>query len=343
MRIEIEGIHKVRRKLADGSYRTHYYAWRGGPAMKSDPDTDEFLAEYTDHVERKNAPRDTLEALIENLTGTDKKPNPDFTKLAQSTQTDHLYAFEIIKDEWPMLPIKLTQKRGMKSRIRDWHKSFKDNPRKADKLLFSLSKVFSYAIECDLVDKNPCSGIRRLYEGSRRNSIWTPDLIERFRLNAPAQVLAPFEVAYHTGQRQSDVLGLKWADYDGVYLYILQGKGKVRVKVRVHPKLKIVLDALPRASIYILTNSRGRPWTVDGFKTSWGKSLKLVGITGLTFHDLRGTFITERSREGSTAIQISSISGHSLSEVNSVLTKNYLADDQQASDAVILRMEKNQK
>jgi len=66
-----------------------------------------------------------------------------------------------------------------------------------------------------------------------------------------------------------------------------------------------------------------------------------LGIDGVTFHDLRGTFITERKREGSTAEQIAGVTGHSISEINTVLERHYLADDQQASDAVILRMEKN--
>jgi hypothetical protein len=56
---------------------------------------------------------------------------------------------------------------------------------------------------------------------------------------------------------------------------------------------------------------------------------------------LRGTFITDRRREGSTTEQIASITGHSISEVGRVLEKHYLATDQQTRDAVILRMEKN--
>lgn len=71
--------------------------------------------------------------------------------------------------------------------------------------------------------------------------------------------------------------------------------------------------------------------------------MQRIGIAGLTFHDLRGTFITERRREGATAEQIASISGHSLSEVNSVLEKHYLADDQTAGDAVILAMNRTGK
>jgi hypothetical protein len=64
-------------------------------------------------------------------------------------------------------------------------------------------------------------------------------------------------------------------------------------------------------------------------------------ITGVTFHDLRGTFITERHREGSSIEKIGLISGHSITEIKLVLERHYLAHDQEGSDAVIERMEKN--
>jgi integrase len=70
---------------------------------------------------------------------------------------------------------------------------------------------------------------------------------------------------------------------------------------------------------------------------------KRANIVGVTFHDLRGTFITERAREGSSVEDISRISGHSIGEVRSILEKHYLAPDQERADAVILRMERKSK
>lgn len=341
MRVKIKGIHKVKRKLADGSTKIHYYAWRGGPKMEALPHTEQFAIEYAEHKKSTSESKiKTIETLIEHFTGTNKHPNPDFNVLADSTQRDHLYAFGIIKKEWPQLPIKLTQQRGMKAEIRKWHRSFSDSPRKADKLLFSLSKVFSYALADEIIDKNPCTGIERLYTGSRRDSVWSSEQVAKFRNGAPNSIRFPFEVAIHTGQRLGDILDMKWEDYDGTHLYFEQNKTKKRVKVRVHTALKEILDRLDRSGQRVLLNTRNLPWTRDGFKTSWGKCCTKLGITGVTFHDLRGTFITERRREGSTAEQIASISGHSISEVTTVLEKYYLADDQQVSDAVILRMEK---
>ncbi|MDX8501953.1 tyrosine-type recombinase/integrase [Mesorhizobium sp. VK4C] len=342
--MKIKGIHKVKRKLADGSIRVHYYAWRGGPRMASQPRTEAFALEYAKHkANAVPATAETLASLIDRFTGSDDEPNPDWLALAETTRTDHLYAFRLIKAKWPLLPAKLTQQRGMKADIRKWHRSFAANPRKADKLLFSLSKVFSYAIADELLDKNPCAGIGRLYEGSRKDIVWSKAQLSTFRQSAAAHLLLPFEIAINTAQRQGDILAMTWKDYDGTHLQIRQSKGGKRIKVRVHRDLKAVLDALPHDTMRICTNSRGRPWTKDGFKTSWGKECARLKIEGVTFHDLRGTFITERKREGSTAEQIAGVTGHSISEINGVLERHYLADDQQASDAVILRMERNAK
>ncbi|WP_376741650.1 hypothetical protein [Ensifer sesbaniae] len=98
-------------------------------------------------------------------------------------------------------------------------------------------------------------------------------------------MLLAFEMAIHTGQRQGDLLSLTWKQYDGTHLSFQQGKTKKRVRVKVHSKLKAMIDALPKDKMRILNNSRGRPWTKDGFKTSWGKECARLKIEGVTFHD----------------------------------------------------------
>lgn len=39
----------------------------------------------------------------------------------------------------------------------------------------------------------------------------------------------------------------------------------------------------------MLVNSLDRPWTSDGFRTSWAKVCAKANISSLTFHDLRGS------------------------------------------------------
>ena len=50
----LKGLHRVRKRLADGTERTHYYAWRGGPRIESDYGSDEFRIEF-DLLLRKEA------------------------------------------------------------------------------------------------------------------------------------------------------------------------------------------------------------------------------------------------------------------------------------------------
>ncbi|MBY5465233.1 tyrosine-type recombinase/integrase [Rhizobium leguminosarum] len=344
MLVKLKGIHKVKRPLANGEVRIHYYAWRGGPKMKSAPGTEEFAEELLKH-RAESAPSEvtTLGDLIEAFENS-----PAFAALAQTTQDSHKSSFKEIRKEWPRLPLKLTQQRGMKAMIRKWHHTFADHPRTADQMLFSLSRVYTYGIDEETIEKNPCTGIERLYTGSRKENVWTPELIALFRAKAKPHLLLAFEMAIHTGQRQADMLLATWKQYDGTHLMFEQGKSKPgkpkrRVRVKVHSALKAILDALPTDTLRILNNSRGRPWSKSGFKTSWGKECDRLGIEGVTYHDLRGTFITDRRREGSTTEQIASITGHSIAEVGRVLEKHYLATDQQTSDAVILRMERTSR
>lgn len=342
MLVKLNGIHKVRARLATGATVTYHYAWRGGPRILSKPGTEAYAAEYLRHKEQAK-PRDTVATLIESYMTFEGKPNPDWLALAETTRRDHEYAFEIIAKQFGEYPLRLAQGSDMKQDVRRWHRSFVTNPRKADKLLFSLSRLFSYGIEQGLVKENPCSGIPRLYDGSRRDFLWTESQVATFRDNAPAHLLLPFEIAVNTGQRQGDILALNWKAYDGEYLRFEQSKGGVRLKVKVATGLKARLDAMPRNHLRICLNSRGRPWTKDGFKTSWGKELARLGIEDVTFHDLRGTFITSRRMEGSSIEDIALISGHSTSEVRRVLEKHYLSPKQEASDKVIRRMDRTQR
>jgi integrase len=51
---------------------------------------------------------------------------------------------------------------------------------------------------------------------------------------------------------------------------------------------------------------------------------KAAGITGVTFHDLRGTAVTRLALGGATEPEIAAITGHSLKDVCAVPNAHYL-------------------
>jgi hypothetical protein len=56
MRVRLRGINSITKRLADGTLRTYYYAWKGGPPLRGEPGTPEFVASYNEAVATKVAP-----------------------------------------------------------------------------------------------------------------------------------------------------------------------------------------------------------------------------------------------------------------------------------------------
>ena len=66
MRIELKGIHWTLATLADGSKKIYWYAWKGGPRIRGEYGTPEFIASYNEAVaQRAPTPEGKLQSLIE--------------------------------------------------------------------------------------------------------------------------------------------------------------------------------------------------------------------------------------------------------------------------------------
>jgi integrase len=87
----------------------------------------------------------------------------------------------------------------------------------------------------------------------------------------------------------------------------------------------------------------GRPWTSDGFRTSWSKARARAGVTGLTFHDLRGSAVVRLALAEATVPQIATFTGHSLKNVEAILDAHYPGRDIQLAEAAVLELEKRTK
>jgi len=124
-----------------------------------------------------------------------------------------------------------------------------------------------------------------------------------------------------------------------------QSKTRIRVVIPVGAPLKAALDAAAKAkqSPLILTNSEDKPWTADGFRSSWRKACARAGIVGVTFHDLRGTAVTRLALAGCTEAEIATITGHSLRDVRTILDSNYLSRDPALGESAIRKLERGTK
>jgi integrase len=75
------------------------------------------------------------------------------------------------------------------------------------------------------------------------------------------------------------------------------------------------------------------------FRSAWGKACRKARISGLHFHDLRGTAATRLAEAGCSHAEIASITGHSMRDVGAILDK-YLARTDKIALAAIAKLER---
>jgi integrase len=91
------------------------------------------------------------------------------------------------------------------------------------------------------------------------------------------------------------------------------------------------------------TTQRGKPWTSDGFRTSWGKACAATDIKAVTFHDLRGSAVVWLALADATVPQIATFTGHSLRDVEAILDAYYLGSDVRPAEAADMKYETRTK
>lgn len=338
MRVRLKGINTATYQLANGERRKAYYAWKGGPRLEGEYGTPEFVASYNAAVSGRIQPKaGTLQSLIEGYVAC-----PDFLNLAPKTQKDYQRYIAIIERRFGTFPLSALADRRSRGEFKAWRDEVaQTSTRSADYGWTVLARILSWACDRGITAVNPCERGGRLYRGSRAESVWTEEDEMKLLSLAPPSIRLPFLIAIWTGQRQADILRLPWSAYDGERLKVKQRKGNARIPVPVSGALKAELDAaaLIKTGPIIVTNSFGRPWTSDGFRTSWGKLLAKASIDNLTFHDLRGTAVTRLAIAGATVPEIASVTGHSLGDVESILDTHYLSRDPELAKSAIRKLE----
>ncbi len=341
MRVRLKGLNSKRKRLADGSFKTYWWAWKGGPPLRGEPGTPEFMASYNEAVAAKAAmPSGTLLALLLQYQDSD-----DFRSLADSTRRSYVPLIIRIENSFGDFPLAALTDRRTRGVFMAWRDqiALSAGRRQADYAWTVLARILSWSLNRGLIAANPCERGGRLYRGSRAEKIWTADDEAAFLKNAPARLHLALMLGLWTGQRQGDLLRLPWSAYDGTHIKLKQRKTGARVVVKVGAPLKAALDAAPKRSTIILTNSEGKPWTSDGFRASWGKACKAAGVIGVTFNDLRGTAVTRLALVGATEAEIATITGHSLRGVRAILDTHYLSRDPALGDSAITKLERGTK
>ena len=186
--------------------------------------------------------------------------------------------------------------------------------------LSALSHFFNYCIKQKIIQKNPCSGIKKLNELSRIKTLSDDDIQKLITgaTNKLTRDLITFLI--FSGCRKGEALNLKWDDVDlqnGI-IAIKGTKTKYDRYIPISKPLKALLSGIEKNQdcLYVF-NKNGAKLT--DFKRSFHTACRNAGFKDLHIHDLRHVFASKMVMGGTSLFITGSLLGHRTTE----MTKRY--------------------
>ncbi|MBZ5529874.1 MAG: tyrosine-type recombinase/integrase [Acidobacteriia bacterium] len=187
----------------------------------------------------------------------------------------------------------------------------------------SLSRLMSWAVSNDWIEKNPVSGIK--LPAGTGNEI-TRNVLSSKQVNAlaakldePYATLILFLAA--TGLRVGEAIGIKWTDFDGEVLNVQRRiydgvidtvkTESAKRSIPIPTRLLKRLEGLERVSEWVFNSRSGTPLNPgNALRRYIQPTAQGLGIALSGFHDLRHSLATDLINSGVSAKAVSQILGH---------------------------------
>ncbi|MEY9466329.1 hypothetical protein ABH973_006742 [Bradyrhizobium ottawaense] len=333
--LKLKGIHRVKKRQADGSIRVYlYHRATGLPLDES------RLAETYADAERKMRTKGegTFLQLIRHFD-----QSAYFDGLSEESRKQYVWKLRRIEVRWGTCPVATFNDADDALEFRKdalaWHNELgKASPRSADNLVAALARVLSFAREKAVIKFNPLDTFSRLYRSHRSELTWSEELQQQFMQAARPAMATAMILVRNTAMRASDVRKFPWTRYDGQRVQIRSTKTGKLLWIPATRELKTHLDALKETKIgaLVMLTPTGKAYSKRYFNEHWRKdcdkidvinaaaSNDLVRTADLNFHDNRGTAATLLAEAGATAPEIAEALCWSVDKAQKIID-TYLA------------------
>lgn len=303
---------KIDRHLPACVYQKHgaYYLVKDGCWLRLGSDLNAALAAYS---KQRDKPTGGMQALI-------REALPSITsKSAPATKAQYEGAARRLEEIFA----EFSPPDVMPKHVAQMRRAMAATPNMANRFLSVLRLVFHYAVEEQIVDLNPCIGIKRLEEAKRKRLITTAEF-DAIYAKSPPRLQVIMDLLQLTGQRVTDVLGIRRADLLDDGIYFRQRKTDAQLIVRWSPGLKQVVDRAKGLggnlhSLTLLHGRGGKPVDYRTVHDQWVSACAAAGIEDADLRDLRAMSGTAAQRQG---IDPTKLLGHT----SPTMTKRYLRD-----------------
>ena len=177
-----------------------------------------------------------------------------------------------------------------------------------------LSKIFSLAVDAEIIETNPCSKVKKFQPNNQRLRVLSKEeetkLFEALADNELVRQIVT--LALHTGMRRGEIFNLKWFDVDFTrgFIQVRESKSNKKRLVPMNSTVNNLLGGLKRKSEYVFPSPRTGA-KLDNIKKSFQRAIEKARIEDFRFHDLRHTAATRMADAGADAFTLMKILGHS--------------------------------
>lgn len=231
--------------------------------------------------------------------------------------TDRLYIERDVLPKWGSLKAKDIRRRDV---IRLVETKAQTTPIAGNYLLSVIRTVFNWAVERELVETNPCWGVKPPAKKVSRDRVLSEDEIrivwaklDDARMGPESRLAVRFMLT--TGQRSGEVCGLTWDELDEgrEWWGIPKERSKNGLAHRV-PLTVLSRELLKRGakgSRYVFQSSRGpTALTVAGLSNAVRSNIGHFGVAPFTPHDLRRTVASHLASLGVGRFTLARILNH---------------------------------
>jgi len=205
----------------------------------------------------------------------------------------------------------------MRKRRTHWGERLSDGT--INRHLAQLMNLFAEAVKNEYLEKSPARFTKLLSENNVRDRIISPEELDRLIETAAPHIKPIIRLAYHSGMRRGEILGLTWDMVD-------LNDGMIRLPaelcktnrgrdVPLNDEMVSMLHELKenRQNDHWVFTYKGQP--LLEIKKAFKGACRRAKIKDFRFHDLRHTFVTNARKAGVHDFVIMAITGHTTFEM----------------------------
>jgi integrase len=186
-----------------------------------------------------------------------------------------------------------------------------------------LRHLFNVAKQQKLLLVNPMDDLK-IPRPPARQVYWLEEEVEALIAKAKemdrASIALAARLAFDTGQREIDVLAMRWSNLIGNEIIVKQSKGGASVRIECLPELTQVLAETAKTSTHIVVSETTKmPYKQFNFVHVVADVIEAAGFKGKRFGDLRRSAVVRLAMARCTIPMIASVTGHSYKRCEEIL------------------------